>query len=82
MASKLRMQVVIFSLPSQLKVQILLKKVKILNQLQPNLQETGVSKLETAVSFYDLTPQKSAKIEGFFLARYFQLPCLRYRMDQ
>jgi hypothetical protein len=29
-------------------------------------QETGVSKLETAVSFYSLTPQKSAKIEGFF----------------
>jgi len=35
------------------------------------LQETPVSKLETAVSFYSLTPQKLTKIKGFFLARYF-----------
>jgi len=43
-----------------------LKKGNILNLLQSDLQEAGVSKLETAVSFYSLTPQKSAKIEGFF----------------
>jgi hypothetical protein len=58
LVSKLKMQVVIFSLPSQLKVKIPFKKVKILNHLQPGHRETGVSKLETPVSFYNLTPQK------------------------
>jgi len=66
MASKLRMQVIIVSLFSQLKVQILLKKVKILNQLLSDLQETGVSKLETAVSFYSLTPKNKLKSKDFF----------------
>jgi hypothetical protein len=43
-----------------------LKKVKILNQLLSDLQETGVSKLETAVSFYSLTPKNKLKSKDFF----------------